>query len=452
MSRVKNFILESFNDKKLLLGGLSLIILGLSIAWNPLISGMIFIGLTAFIVLFLNPEIGLFLLVTFIPLHVILTKKMGILPGIWKEVFMAALLVIFLIKGLMRKRFFLAKTKSSVSILFFVLYSSGLLLNNIGEFNSNIFGLRNLVEYIILYFLVINIVRNTGNIKMYIYSILLTGLLIALFNSVVYLAAPGKIDEILNQSYSSSMRFLAYDFLGANNYPFYLDALACIAFGMAIFIGSKKKELVLALIFCALVAASLLTYSRGPVLALMVAILFCGIRYKKKVLLALILVLFAGLFLLPSTMRERLMTIGSYTEAASVRTDVLLDNLPFALKNLFFGFGLGRVGTAGGPEALYPHNYYMYLLLQTGVIGLLIYLWVWAVFFKTALSLVGKFQDRFFKGLLAGISIYYLMFAVSGFVMASGEAFLTAFIFWFFGGVVMVLDKHSRATEGITYD
>ena len=382
-------------------------------------------------------ELGLLLLVTFLPLHVVLVKQMGLLPGAWKELLMAIILFLCLSRGISQKNVSLVKAKTNFPILLFILYCCLLLLKNMREFGANIMGLRNLLEYSILYFLIINIVKRKKAIKKYVFFLLCAGGLIALVNSVIYLSGPGRIDLILHKPYHSSTKFLAYGFLGANNYPVYLDALICVAFGLFLFTRSKRIKWLLFITIFILVISSLLTYSRGGILALILSMVFYGARYNKKSLIVLILLCLAGVFFMPSTIRERFVTSESYKEAITSRTNIWAKDSLLVLNNLFFGIGLGRVGTAGGEKALYPHNYYLYLLLQTGIFGLAIYLWIFAVFFKTSLRLANQYDERYFKGLLVGISMYYIMFAVSSFIMASGEAFLSAYLFWFLGRKVL---------------
>lgn len=434
------------NKYKSFLTTIGLCILGLVIGLKPIPFGILLSSLIVFVLFFSYLEIGLLLFIMFMPLHVILVKQMGLLPGMWKELLLAFVLVLWIGKGIIKKIVVLTRAEINIPLLLFIAYCSALLLNNINEFNANIMGLRNLVQYSLVYFLVINILRGKDSIKKYVFLLLTIGMLIALTNTVQFLSQPGVIDRILREPYHSSTKFLAYGFLGENNYPFYLDALICISIGLFLFADSKKIKFLLLCNICILVISLFLTYSRGGILALIVAILFWGIKYNKKVSISLLLLCLAGVFLVPSTMHERFLTSGSFKEAITSRIDILSESLSFAVKNPLFGIGLGKVGTAG-PDTLFPHNYLMYLLLQTGILGLSIYLWMFAIFFKTSLKLYEKLDRGFLKGLTAGIIMYYVMFAVSFLASASGEAFLSAFLFWFLGGVVMILDNDIRYSK-----
>jgi len=385
---------------------------------------------------------GLLILIALMPLHVLLVTKIGI-PGIWKECVIASILLAWIVKALLQKKIVLVKTKISIPIVFFIMYCSALLVNDIDGFNANIFGLRNLVQYIIIFFLVTIIVKK-NDIKKYIFLVLFVGLWISCVNTISFLLEPGRIALILYKPYHSSTKFLAYDFLGANNYPFYLNALICISLGIFLVHSSKKiKFLLLCNIFILLIS-SFLTYSRGSLFSLIAVVLFCGLKYRKRIFVYFILLCLIGIFLLPHTMYERFLTIGSYKEAISTRAAVISENLTLFQANPFFGIGLGKVGSVGGENTIMPHNYYMYLLLQTGILGLVIYLWIFVIFFKTSFNLALRLEDRYFKGLMVGVTLYYIMIGVASLTMATGEAFLSAFLFWFLGGVVMVLDNDIR--------
>ena len=336
--------------------------------------------------------------------------------------------------------------KINIPLLLFIAYCSTLLLNNINEFNANIMGLRNLLQYSFVYFLVINIIKTKDSIKKYFFLLLTMGMLIALTNTVHFLSRPGVINGILRGQYYSWTKFLAYGFMGQNNYPFYLDALICISVGLFLFVDSKKIKLLLLCNICILVVSVLLGYSRGALLALIIAVLFWSMKYNKKVLIFLLLLCLAGVFCIPSTMHDRFLTSESFKEAIMTRFDLLSGSFKEVIKNPLFGIGLGKVGSVG-QDTLLPHNYLMYLLLQTGVLGLSIYLWMLAIFFKTSLKLYEKLDRGFFKGLAAGMVMYYVMFAISFLASASGESFLSAFLFWFLGGVVMILDNDIRYSK-----
>lgn len=448
MDRVEDVLgIRIFPNKyKTLLGAIGICILGLAVGLKPIPFGILFGSLIIFALFFSYPEMGLVLFIMLMPLHVILVKQMGLLPGMWKELLLALVFVLWLSKGIIKKNITLTKSEINLPLSLFILYCSSLLLINIGEFGANIMGLRNLLEYSLIYFLVINVVRSKDRVRKYIFLLLGVGVLIAITNTVHLLSQPGAINRILREPYHSSTKFLAYGFLGANNYAYYLDALICISLGLFLFAYSKRVKLLFFCSICILVVSLLLTYSKGGILAITVAILFWVLRNNKKILIPLLLLFLVGAFLLPSTMHERFYTSIHYKIGIVDRIDVTSESLHLALNNPIFGIGLGKVGTAG-KNTLFPHNYYLYLLLQTGILGLGIYLWMLAIFFKTSLRLYKKLDRGFLKGLTAGIVMYYVMFAISALFIASGEAFLSAFIFWFLGGVVMILDNDIRYSK-----
>ncbi|MFC1675826.1 O-antigen ligase family protein [Planctomycetota bacterium] len=412
---------------------LSLLITPGTIAFNILLGSLIAL------VIFLSPEKGLLLFIVLMPLHVILGKK-AFFPGQWKEAVLVMIFLSWLIKGLIKKRLVFPKSKANIPIIVFIVYCIALLCINIGDFKANIMGLRNLLQYIMVYFLTVAVIPKREHLKKYIFFFLTAGTLIALTNTIHYLSNPVMVDKILHQPYHSGSKFLAYDFLGANNYAYYLDTLICISIGLFLFIRSRKVKCWLIISTCILVTSLLLTYSKGGLLALTVAVSLWALKTNKKILLVLLLLYLGAFFLAPSTMYERFFTSVHYKEAIGIRAGFYPEQLRLALSNPVFGIGMGKVG-AVSQDALQPHSYYLYLLLQTGIVGLILYAWIFLTFLKQSLNLYKNLNDRFFKGLTAGIIMYYVVFAISAIFVASGEAFLSAFIFWFLGGVVAILSK-----------
>jgi len=416
------------------------ILLCLFIATEPRMSLMLLGFIILLLLLFLYTEIGLLLFIALMPLHAVFVNKFGV-PGAWKELILMLIFIVWLIRGMVKNNVSFTKTRVNILIITFAFYCSVLLLVNINEFNANILGLRNLLEYSLVFFLSINIIKRKESLKKYFIVILSFGLLIAVVNLIAFLFNPGKIEGIMYGAYHSSTKFLAYDFLGANNYPVYLSFLFCFILGLFLFNRSKKMKLLLSFGMIILIVSILSTYSRGTIFALVVALVYCGVKYCKKILFILLAICLLGALFVPTSFRQRFFTSESYEEAITSRFDIILENSPSTYDNLFFGIGLSKVGSTRGNDAVYPHNYYMYLLLQTGICGLGIYLLMFFVFFKTSLKLVNHFNDIFFKGIAVGIVMFYVVYAVSSLFIATGEAFLSAFLFWFIGGVVMILDN-----------
>lgn len=449
---MKNQFLYFLNKQEKWLTIVGIILFGLLVGLKP-IPIAIFTGLCLILVLFFRcPELGLFLFAILIPLHVILVQILKLFPGIWKEFLLGLIVVLWLSKGIMNKKLAVAKTKINLPFSLFILWCFLLLLVNINNFETNIIGLRNLLQYSLLFILAVNLISHKSSIKKYILVISIVAVAAAITNSFLFVLKPEiftSINRVVVPTFpikGISTRMIPVAFMGAEHYAYYMSMSACLLIGFLLFVRSKLLKIILMIGIGSLVFSALLTGTRGGILALLCAVIFFGIRYNRKLLFAVIILCFiVAMFLLPPEMHQRYIS-GAFGGSVGARLFMISNALKVASASPIWGIGLGEVGMAAGTEDYLstPHNYYCYLALQIGFVGLIIYLWILVIFFKTALFLYNKIERGYFKGLMAGIIMFFIAFSVSALFVGSGESFLAASFYWLFGGFVMVLDREMK--------
>jgi O-antigen ligase len=190
-----------------------------------------------------------------------------------------------------------------------------------------------------------------------------------------------------------------------------------IPVGAALYVQKKRPWILPAIII--MLAALYFTYSRGAWLGLMGSGLFWWIfLYKKKsikqgiVLAVIILCVFAS-------------TRSVWMRETS-RLIIWRDTLKMFSQNPFFGIGIGRFYAefpSYASEQLlailppdkfivnYAHNEFLELLVETGIAGFGVYLWLLAVFFSTVLR--NRNDDPIYTGALCGSVAVLIHSAVS---------------------------------------
>lgn len=165
---------------------------------------------------------------------------------------------------------------------------------------------------------------------------------------------------------------------------------------MAMVLGHyyKSRILLAILLYAAaagLVTAAILSGSKTVFLGLgAVAIVYSFQRRKVfpvLLVVGLLAATFAGTLLL--NMNERLFDIDSLS-TMSDRLPIWLNTLNDAMQNPWFGVGLGyEAEFRGDGEALFehPHSLYLQALYFCGVVGLILYLAIYAYHLKVSLSL-----------------------------------------------------------------
>lgn len=177
-------------------------------------------------------------------------------------------------------------------------------------------------------------------------------------------------------------------------------------------------------IFCAV--CCIYSLSRGGYLALLVGILFLGLVKQRKLLLVLILFLFTWTSLVPHAVEERvLMSYDQHTQtldnSSETRLTLWKDAMELFRSNPVMGVGfntyayLHKVKRTDGVEGYYEdtHNIFLKVLVETGVLGFLIFVYLLFKTFATGFRLFRKAKDPLLASLGLGLTGWLLCSVVS---------------------------------------
>ena len=206
-------------------------------------------------------------------------------------------------------------------------------------------------------------------------------------------------------SYSDDLRNEgALGYAGVNGLAAFQAQFASALLALAAF--ERKKLLLCGYIGLASFSVICLMYSlsRGGYAAFLVGWLFIGLTKNRKllILLAAFLVLWAGV--VPNAVRERVTmtykTNGSFEPSTETRMRLWNDALQVVQSNPLFGTGfntyayMGRIGSYQD-----THNIYLKVMVETGLIGLLLFLALLCGLFKAGWSLFRQDGDPFLRSL-----------------------------------------------------
>jgi putative inorganic carbon (hco3(-)) transporter len=157
----------------------------------------------------------------------------------------------------------------------------------------------------------------------------------------------------------------------------------------------------------------LYTLSRGGYLALLAGFLFIGLVRQRTLLLLLIAFFWMGTSLLPGAVEQRvLMTYDAQDgldHSAQTRVALWEDAMEVIQTNPVIGTGFStyeymhRVS-----DYKDTHNYFLKVLLETGVLGLLIFLWLLAKTFAAGFRLYRQAKDPFLNSLGLGLAAWVI--------------------------------------------
>ena len=147
---------------------------------------------------------------------------------------------------------------------------------------------------------------------------------------------------------------------------------------------SWKHKVLAILILPAIIYAMVLTGSRSGIICLGIAVAGIIYKSKRKALLVPLVVaasIFVFLNLSPDQQDRYLSLLKSDTKHGMTvhdRVTGLEDNFALFMKRPVFGFGLGTAQEANynyGTSALLPHNLYMDIGIQLGIIGIVVFVY-----------------------------------------------------------------------------
>jgi O-antigen ligase len=168
-------------------------------------------------------------------------------------------------------------------------------------------------------------------------------------------------------------------YAGENGMGAFQAQLAVFLFGLASFAKRFLKVGLWALAYTCLYCL-LFTFSRGGYVGFIIGIVVLGVLKERKLLIVLTVILLgAGTFLPNAVIQRVLMTYqdGQVDPSATERIDLWQDAAQVIREDPMLGTGfdtykfMGRIAGFGD-----THNYYVKVLLEMGIVGLVIFAWM----------------------------------------------------------------------------
>ncbi len=224
-----------------------------------------------------------------------------------------------------------------------------------------------------------------------------------------------------------------------------------IPLSISLFWYTKKahKKLIFLATSAILSLALVLTLSRGGWLGFAFSALIFVILVEKRLLLSIIPVSLAGIFLLPQSILNRIISIGNFADSSNayrlkmweITLDIIRDN-PIA------GVGFGHLPFKETFESYirtmptyHAHNTYLEIAAELGIPGLLAFLFLLFVIFKYGIQKLIHQENRYIRIMAAGLFSGLAGLLVHGAV--ENVIYLTRIIvyFWVLIGLILVLMK-----------
>ncbi|MBL7198441.1 MAG: O-antigen ligase family protein [Candidatus Omnitrophica bacterium] len=206
------------------------------------------------------------------------------------------------------------------------------------------------------------------------------------------------------------------------------------------------RRIGLGILFCLLLICLGMTYSRASWIGFILSFGFIScylisfLSNRAKILSVIIIILsFSGLyFTLPQKMKDRAGSITRIENSSSFRINLWKESLQIIEDFPVIGIGLNTYSRVGpkytkGEGGYYPHNSYLQLAAETGIIGLFSFLWIIIKLFKLGLHFLKDRKEPLILGLLTAL----LAFLIHSFFDVNLYALQLATLFWFVLGLAI---------------
>lgn len=410
--------------------------------------------------LFWRPEIGLYYLIPLLPLQT-LRYRIGDLPLGYKLV--DVLLLGVVLGSVFKGGFHFAKTPmNKILVVFGVfcyvqLWRGSFFLNTampLSLDDPRFSSWKNYMVLFILFAVVVSVIKDVKQIKIIV-------VLIALSVLVVDKGFYSSMSERDLTHFSYDVRDggpLGY--AGVNGVASFEAELMMFLLGLNAFLKRKSLKLALGFVLALSAYCLLFSFSREAYAAILVGLLALGLLKQRLALVALVTFLLSWQVLVPTAVRERvLMTYDkqeqTLDDSAQKRMLIWNDAVELFQQNPALGTGFDtyewqhRVG--GFRDT---HNYYLKVLVETGVAGLLLFLLVLGQATRMGWALFRSAEDPFLKSLGLGFLLLITCVFVVNFF---GDRWLYLQVNGFFWVILacvvrarMIIDEKAKeATETV---
>jgi O-antigen ligase len=195
---------------------------------------------------------------------------------------------------------------------------------------------------------------------------------------------------------------------GSNQTAAYLAQFAMFFWGAAQFFKRKKIKLLCYGLVALTIFATMYTFSRGAYGAILVSIFILGALKDRKLLVLGVIFLLTWEAVVPPAVRERVnMTQnsnGQLEASANERVKLWRAAEESILSNPVFGTGFATYQMTNHVDNLRDtHNWYVKVVVETGIVGLMIVLFMLQQMLALAYRLFKRAEDPLYRGLGLGL-------------------------------------------------
>lgn len=316
------------------------------------------------------------------------------------------------------------------------------------------FGTKTM-EYILLYFIVVEFVLNKRRLKNTVIVMLVSAAMIGVDCIFQYFF----VFDFL-RSWPLEAGRITGSFQMPGDLAGYLGPVLCLPLSLCFLKFKKGIKYFLRTETILLLALLIVTIARGAWLGFIAAVCFLGLLENKKILyvtaafLLILAVVMPQLLESSNHILDRLKSIFMLSDSSSLDRKAIWQVAVRMIKaKPIFGHGLstfmGNFTSYGKDyyylkESIIPyaHNCYLQIAAETGIVGLMSFLMLIGTFFVHTISSLAKIKDKFYHAVLSGISAGIIVTLVHSAVDTNLYSLQLSVLFWLMLGLNAALQRN----------
>lgn len=374
---------------------------------------------------------------------------MPFLPDMAGLLMMYSLTAVYLVNDVMNEHNDLTRSKMDIPIILY------LIIIVISTFTSITFigSLRDLALHLgglSFVFVMVNTIKTKNAFNAIVTVLVFSATLVALYGLYQYVVGVEIDAAWLDVENNPDVRVRVYSvFHNPNILAEYLIMIIPLSVGLFWHTKKISKKIIFLGTTLIMILAMLMTLSRGSWVGFAFSALVFIVLVEKRLLLSVIPMSLAGLYFLPQSILNRIMSIGNFADSSiayrftmwDITMDIIRD-YPIA------GVGFGHLPFKQVFETYirtmpiyHSHNTFLQTTVEMGIPGIVVFLFLLFVLFKYGILNLVRSEDRYIRILSA--SAISSLGGVLAHGMAENVLYLPRiiFTFWILVGLILTLDR-----------
>ncbi len=295
---------------------------------------------------------------------------------------------------------------------------------------------------ILLFYIIVNFAVNKKIITYIIWAVILSSLAPIILGLFEYFTGAIRIKSL---------------FGAPTEFGQYLDYILPLMFAMVLWSEAKISKILLSFIFVGALFCLVFTYTRASWISVLIAMfLLCFIKNKKVILIPIVLVSLLLIFsshgvkdrVISMTDKEHYLNrIYLFESAIDQIKKKPLTGYGWGYKNfykLYPSFISPELKSIGWTQMYHAHNYPLQIAFETGILGLIVFLWMWITIIILTWKNFTRLNEPFLKSIAIGIFAVFIACSIHWLVEIP-DAKQLIMMLWTFIGITMAI---VNITEG----